>query len=137
MLLHGSVVFLAASGAFQFKNIRRPGHRRKSLAQAFLATVFVAQPFLPALSLPNRLCSFSSLGAEYVAGYEAPTRPSPPPPPPRHFERSRPTFSSAFAPANASACVERNLSALFLARHFERMCEISLLLPFAFEDHVS
>src|SRR5712691_8916859 len=24
--------------------------------------------------------------------------------PPRHFERSRPTFSSAFAPAKASAC---------------------------------
>src|SRR6266481_1298082 len=28
----------------------------------------------------------------------------PPAPPHRHFERSRPTFSSAFAPANASAC---------------------------------
>jgi len=27
-----------------------------------------------------------------------------PPTPTRHFERSRPTFSSAFAPANASAC---------------------------------
>jgi hypothetical protein len=32
--------------------------------------------------------------------------------PHRHFERSRPTFSSAFAPANASACAERNLSSL-------------------------
>jgi hypothetical protein len=32
--------------------------------------------------------------------------------PHRHFERSRPIFSSAFAPANASACVERNLSSL-------------------------
>src|SRR5712664_902995 len=41
--------------------------------------------------------------------------PSPPPPtPPRHFERRRPTFSSAFAPANASACAERNLSSSFL-----------------------
>ncbi len=30
----------------------------------------------------------------------------------RHFERSRPTFSSAFAPANASAYAERNLSSL-------------------------
>jgi hypothetical protein len=28
----------------------------------------------------------------------------------RHFERSRPTFSPAFAPANASVCGERNLS---------------------------
>ncbi len=36
------------------------------------------------------------------------------PPPPRHFERSRPTSSSAFAPANASACAERNLSSSFL-----------------------
>src|SRR5260370_27166021 len=34
--------------------------------------------------------------------------------PHRHFERSGPTFSSAFAPANASACVERNLSSPFL-----------------------
>src|SRR5712692_3404411 len=33
-------------------------------------------------------------------------------PPSRHFERSRPTFSSAFAPAKASACAERNLSSL-------------------------
>src|SRR6266850_7882303 len=103
MLLHGSVVFLAASGAFQFKNIRRPGHRRKSLAQAFLATVFVAQPFLPALSLPNRLCSFSSLGAEYVAGYEAPPRPPPPPPPPPQFEPDRPPFFFPFAPSHGAA----------------------------------
>jgi hypothetical protein len=29
---------------------------------------------------------------------------------PRHSERSRPISSSAFAPAKASACVERNLS---------------------------
>src|SRR6266446_5406161 len=36
------------------------------------------------------------------------------PPPHHHFERSRPTFSSAFAPANASACAERNLSSSFL-----------------------
>src|SRR5260370_29643905 len=28
----------------------------------------------------------------------------------RHFERSRPTFSSRFAPAKRSACAERNLS---------------------------
>src|SRR6266478_6433427 len=30
----------------------------------------------------------------------------------RHYERSRPIFSSAFAPANASAYAERNLSSL-------------------------
>src|SRR5207248_8739314 len=35
--------------------------------------------------------------------------------PTRHFERSRPAFSSAFAPANAQACAERNLSSLFSA----------------------
>src|SRR5712692_6801948 len=34
--------------------------------------------------------------------------------PPRHFERSRPTFSSRFAPAKRSACAERNLSSPFL-----------------------
>jgi len=39
---------------------------------------------------------------------------------PRHFERSRPTFSSAFARANASACAERNLSLLFLICGLER-----------------
>src|SRR5260370_11725157 len=33
-----------------------------------------------------------------------------PPSPLRHFERSRPTFSSAFALAKASACAERNPS---------------------------
>ncbi len=37
MLLDGSVIFLPASRAFQFKNIRGPCHHRKSLAQAFLA----------------------------------------------------------------------------------------------------
>src|SRR6266850_5202571 len=40
MLLHGSVIFLPASRALQFKNIRRPGHHRKSLAHAFLASRF-------------------------------------------------------------------------------------------------
>src|SRR5260370_8142650 len=34
--------------------------------------------------------------------------------PHRHFERSGPTFSSAFAPANASPCVDTNLSPPFL-----------------------
>ena len=37
-------------------------------------------------------------------------------PPHRHFERSRPICSSAFAPAKASACAERNLSSLRLHR---------------------
>src|SRR6266852_4722355 len=68
---------LPASRAFQLNHIQRFGHHRKSLAQAFLATLSV---------------------------------PPPPPTPHRHFERSRPTFSSAFAPANPSACAERNLS---------------------------
>jgi hypothetical protein len=64
------------------------------------------------------------------AGRPAPERPTPPTVIPnaagrlflafllrlhtRHFERSRPTFSSAFAPAKASACVERNLSSSFI-----------------------
>src|SRR6266478_8946002 len=39
------------------------------------------------------------------------------PPPPRHFERSRPTFSSAFAPANASVCeCEKSLFSFPLSR---------------------
>src|SRR5438552_3362629 len=42
-------------------------------------------------------------------------------PPIRHFERSRPIFSPAFAPANASACVERNLSSL----HFSFEARVS------------
>ena len=77
VLLNRSIVFLPASRAFQLNHIQRFAHHRKSLAQAFLATLSV---------------------------------PPPPPTPHRHFERSRPTFSSAFAPANPSACAERNLS---------------------------
>jgi hypothetical protein len=36
----------------------------------------------------------------------------PPAKPNRHFERSKPTFSSRFAPANRSAYEERNLSSI-------------------------
>src|SRR5712692_1776171 len=54
----------------------------------------------------------------------------------RHFELSRPTFSSAFAPANASACAERNLSALFRRLAFRRSLasasQISRIRPAAF-----
>src|SRR6267143_2018409 len=53
MMLDRSFISLSASRAFQFKNIQRSGHDRKSLAQAFLATRFRGRPFLPALSLPN------------------------------------------------------------------------------------
>src|SRR5713226_3253456 len=45
--------------------------------------------------------------------------------PPRHFERSRPTFSSRFAPAKRSACAERNLSSSFLGLRKEDLCTIS------------
>jgi len=49
-----------------------------------------------------------------------------PPMPHRHFERSRPTFSSVFAPANASACAERNLSSSSPLPVISNECEKSL-----------
>src|SRR6266851_2835390 len=45
--------------------------------------------------------------------------------PHRHFERSRPTFSSRFAPAKRSACAERNLSSSFLGLRTEDLCTIA------------
>jgi hypothetical protein len=42
-----------------------------------------------------------------------------------HFERSKPIFSSPFAPAKGSACVERNLSSLRLGAWFARHPEHS------------
>jgi hypothetical protein len=38
VLFDRSIVFLAASGAFQLNNIQGIGHHRESLAQPFLAT---------------------------------------------------------------------------------------------------
>ena len=49
----------------------------------------------------------------------------------RHFERSRPTFSSAFAPANASACgCEKSLFSCFYSSSFAQR-EISTRTFFA------
>jgi toxin ParE1/3/4 len=44
--------------------------------------------------------------------------------PNRHFERSRPTlFLFTFAPANVSACAERNLSSLLLPAATNRLVQ--------------
>jgi len=47
----------------------------------------------------------------------------------RHFERSRPIFSFAFAPANASACRRREISLLLLSTPLIRiLCHTSFCL---------
>src|SRR5208282_4147611 len=52
-------------------------------------------------------------------------------PPHRHFERSRPTlFPFTFAPANVSACGERNLSSLLSLLTFNlQLSTVNSLFP--------
>src|SRR5712664_3715601 len=81
---------------------------------------------------PFRLLSegvgiFSSLisNFEFLASSLDFPRLAQPPPPHRHFVRSRAIVSSAFAPAKASPCAERNLSASFLGLRTKDLCTIA------------